>query len=96
MSTILNGLCRVSYDYFDAGDIVTVNGEESLLRWQINEVNNILLDQCYELEYEATGFEEVITTCEKYLVNSQKMHVLENSVFFIRRIFFMVRPLHAC
>ena len=104
MSVIFNGLARLTqgledqlnWDYFDATDVDTVNGERNLSRLLINGKIEVLLDQCFELEYVPTGSEEVITTCERYLLNAQKLLVLENAVFFVPSIFMTFQPAYAC
>ena len=99
MSVIFSGLERVeqgpedqlNWNYFDVTDVTTINGERNLSRILIDAEHEILLDQCFELEYEPSASTEVITTCEKYLLNGQKMIVLENAVFFVPRLFFCFR-----
>ena len=104
MSVIFSGLERLNqgldnqlnWYYFDVTDITTVNGEKNLSKLLIDEEHEILLDQCFELEHEPGTSTEVITTSEKFLLNGQKMIVLENAVFFVPRIFFCFRPAYAC
>ena len=104
MSIIFSGLERVdqgsedqlNWYYFDVTDVTTVNGEQNPTRLLIDADHEILLDQCYELEYEPSASTEIITTCERYLLNGQKMMVLENAVFFVPRMFFCFRPAYAC
>ena len=96
MSVIFSGLERVeqgpedqlNWNYFDVTDVTTINGEKNLSRILIDAEHEILLDQCFELEYEPNASTEVITTCEKYLLNGQKMIVLENAFFFCPGCFF--------
>ena len=104
MSVIFSGLERVeqgpedqlNWNYFDVTDVTTINGERNLSRILIDAEHEILLDQCFELEYEPSASTEVITTCEKYLLNGQKMIILENAFFFVPRLFFCFRPAYAC
>ena len=101
---IFSGLARLSedyenhlnWDYFELTNVDTVNRDRNLSKLQIEDQNEILLDQCFELEYVPTGSEEVITMCEKYLLNAQKLQVLENAVFYVPRIFLTFRPAYAC
>ena len=96
MSVIFSGLERVeqgpedqlNWNYFDVTDVTTINGEKNLSRILIDAEHEILLDQCFELEYEPSASTEVITTCEKYLLNGQKMIVLENAFFLCPGCFF--------
>ena len=90
MSVIFNGLERLNqgldnqlnWFYFDVTDISTVNGEKNLSRLLIYEEHEILLDQCFELEHEPGTSTEVITTCEKFLLNGQKMQFFLCHGFF--------------
>ena len=98
MSVIFSGLERLNqgldnqlnWYYFDVTDIITVNGEKNLSKLLIDEEHEILLDQCFDLEHEPGTSTEVITTSEKFLLNGQKMIVLENAFFFVPRIFFLL------
>ena len=104
MSIIFSGLERVeqgsedqlNWYYFDTTDVTTVEGELNPMMLLINNENEILLNQCFDSEYDQNASTEIITTCEKYLVNGQKMMVLENAVFFVPRIFLCFRPSYAC
>ena len=104
MSVIFSGLERLNqglenqlnWFYFDVTDVTTVNGEKNLSRLLIDADHEILLDQCFELENETDTSTEVITSCEKFLLNGQKMMVLENVVFFVPRLFFCFRPSYSC
>ena len=104
MSIIFSGLERVdqgsddqlNWYYFDVSDVTTIEGELNPSRLLINAENEILLNQCFETEYDQNASTDVITTCEKYLVNGQKMIALENAVFFVPRIFLCFRPTYAC
>ena len=104
MSVIFSGLERLNqglenqlnWFYFDVTDVTTVSGEKNLSKLLIDADHEILLDQCFELENETDTSTEVITSCEKFLLNGQKMMVLENAVFFVPRIFFCFRPAYAC
>ena len=95
MSVIFSGLQRLTFEvdnqlnwnYFEVTDVTTINGEKNLMKLSIDSEHEILLDQCFELEYEGTST-KVITTCERYLLNGQKMMVLENAVFFCTKDFF--------
>ena len=103
MSVIFSGLQRLTFgvenqlnwNFFEVTDVTTINGEKNLMELSIDSGHEILLDQCFEVEYEGTST-EVITTSERYLLNGQKMMVLENAVFFVPRIFFTFRPAYAC
>ena len=104
MSFIFSGLERIDQEtednlnwyYFDVTDVTTIEGELNPMSLQIDTENEILLNQCFEAEYDQHASTEVITTSEKYLVNGQKMIVLENVVFFVPRIFFCFRPAYSC
>ena len=104
MSFIFSGLERLDQEtedslnwyYFDVTDVTTIDGELNPMSLQIDSENEILLDQCFSAEYDQHASKEVITTSEKYLVNGQKMIVLENVVFFVPRIFFCFRPAYSC
>ena len=77
MSVIFSGLERLNqgldnqlnWYYFDVTDVTTVNGERNLSRLLIDAEHEILLDQCFELEHEADTSKEVITSCERFLLN---------------------------
>ena len=81
MSIIFSGLERVdqgtednlNWYYFDVTDVTTIDGELNPMRLLIDTENEILLNQCFETEYDQHASTEVITTSEKYLVNGQKM-----------------------
>ena len=79
---------QLNWYYFDVTDITTVNGEKNLSKLLIDEEHEILLDQCFDLEHEPGTSTEVITTSEKFLLNGQKMIVLENAVFLCQGFFF--------
>ena len=72
MSVIFSGLQRLTFgvenqlnwNYFEVTDVTTINGERNLMELSIDSEHEILLDQCFELEYEGTST-EVITTCER-------------------------------
>ena len=104
MSFIFSGLERldqetedsINWYYFDVTDVTTIDGELNPMSLKIDTENEILLNQCFETEYDQHASTEVITTSEKYLVNGQKMIVLENVVFFVPRIFFCFRPAYSC
>ena len=104
MSVIFSGLERLdqglenqlNWFYFDVTDVTTVNGEKNLSKLLIDADHEILLDQCFELQNETDTSNEVITSSEKFLLNGQKMMVLENVVFFVPRLFFCFRPAYSC
>ena len=104
MSVIFSGLERLdqglenqlNWFYFDVTDVTTVNGERNLSKLLIDADHEILLDQCFELQNETDTSNEVITSSEKFLLNGQKMMVLENVVFFVPRLFFCFRPAYSC
>ena len=79
MSIIFSGLERIDQEtednlnwyYFDVTDVTTIEGELNPMSLQIDTENEILLNQCFEAEYDQHASTEVITTSEKYLVNGQ-------------------------
>ena len=79
MSIIFSGLEKVeqgsedqlNWYYFDTTDVTTVEGELNPMMLLINNENEILLNQCFDSEYDQNASTEIITTCEKYLVNGQ-------------------------
>ena len=74
MSIIFSGLERVeqgsedqlNWYYFDTTDVTTIEGELNPMMLLINNENEILLNQCFESEYDQNASTEIITTCEKY------------------------------
>ena len=104
MSIVFSGLERVeqgssdqlNWFYFDATDVTTVEGVLNPTRLVINDEQEILLSQCFDSEYYQGASDDIITTCEKFLINGQKMIVLENAIFFVPRIFLCFRPGYAC
>ena len=103
MSVIFSGLQRLTFgvenqlnwNYFEVTDVTTINGERNLMELSIDSEHEILLDQCFELEYDGTST-EVITTSERYLLNGQNNGSRKCS-FFLYQGFFSVfgRLMHA-
>ena len=65
MSVIFSGLQRLTFgvenqlnwNFFEVTEVTTINGEKNLMELSIDSEHEILLDQCFELEYEGTSTE---------------------------------------
>ena len=64
---------QLNWYYFDATDVTTIEGELNPTRLFINDEHEILLSQCFDSEHNQNASDDIITTCEKYLINGQKM-----------------------